>query len=147
MIFIIYDFLHPGIARILANLAEFVDHPAKDTGHMEQYTDASVTHGCGAYFQGAWQPHQQLSIQWQEPVAGTLTWGYHWYQDILNQATVHLWEGKAWPRNPPSMGLFMHTFLTAAKHNFTVMLRHLLGKICNCWYYIQEIISFMHLVQ
>ena len=55
--------------------AQFVDQQPTDAADLELYTDASGTHGCGAYFQGEWfhhdwQPHQQLSehvsIQWQE---------------------------------------------------------------------------------
>ena len=46
--------------------AQFVDQQPTDAADLELYTDASGTHGCGAYFQGErfhhdWQPHQQLS--------------------------------------------------------------------------------------
>ena len=92
--------------------ALFVDRTATAAIDLEIYTDASGTHGCGAYYRGAWfhygwQPTQQLSrhisIQWQELfaiLAAALTWGHHWQQKKIlfycdNLPIVQAWEGKA----------------------------------------------------
>ena len=37
--------------------AQFVDQQPTDAADLELYTDASGTHGCGAYFQGEWFHH------------------------------------------------------------------------------------------
>lgn len=72
--------------------ALFVDKIATAAADLELYTDASGTHGCGAFYRGAWfhydwQPSQQLrSIQWQELfaiLAAALTWGNLWKQKKL----------------------------------------------------------------
>ena len=124
--------------------AQFVDQQPTDAADLELYTDASGTHGCGAYFQGKWfhhdwQPHQQLSecvsIQWQELfaiVAAALTWGHTWRQKRIrfycdNLAIVNSWEGKS-SKHPRIMSLLRTLFLIAAKNNFTVSLKHLPGK-------------------
>ena len=124
--------------------AQFVDQQPTDAADLELYTDASSTHGCGAYFQERWfhydwQPHQQLSeqvsIQWQELfaiVAAALTWGHTWWQKRIrfycdNLTIVNSWEGKS-SKHPRIMSLLHLLFLTAAKNNFTISLKHLPGK-------------------
>ena len=124
--------------------AQFVDQQPTDAADLELYTDASDTHGCGAYFQGKWihhnwQSHQQLSecvsIQWQELfaiVVASLTWGHAWRQKRIrfycdNLTIVNTWEGKS-SKHPHIMSLLCTLFLTAAKNNFTVSLKHLPGK-------------------
>ena len=123
---------------------QFIDQCPTDAADLELYTDASGRHGCGAYFQGEWfhhewQPHQQLSkdvsIQWQELfaiVAAALTWGHNWRQKHIrfycdNLAIVNSWEGKS-SKHPRIMSLLRTLFLTAAKNNFTISLKHLPGK-------------------
>ena len=126
--------------------ALFVDKTATAAADLEIYTDASGAHGCGAYYKGAWfhydwQPTQQLSkktsisIQWQELfaiLAAALTWGHHWQQKKIlfhcdNLPIVQAWEGKG-SKQPRLMSLLRKLFLTAAKNNFTVTMRHLPGK-------------------
>ena len=123
--------------------AFFID-PLGVTAHdLDLYTDASGSLGCGAYYQGQWfhhqwQPHQQLSktisIQWQELfaiVAAALTWGHLWSRLKIrffcdNLPIVQAWEGKT-SRQPRIMSLLRLLFLTAAKGNFTVTLKHIAG--------------------
>lgn len=106
-------------------------------------TDASGTHGCGAYYKGnwfhhEWRPHQKLSktisIQWQELfaiLAATLTWGHHWNGKRIrfycdNQSIVHAWSGKS-SKQPRIMDLLRHLFYTAAQNNFTISIKHIPG--------------------
>ena len=127
--------------------ALFVDRTATAAIDLEIYTDASGTHGCGAYYRGAWfhydwQPTQQLSrhisIQWQELfaiLAAALTWGHHWQQKKIlfycdNLPIVQAWEGKA-SKQPRIMSLLRKLFLAAAKNHFTVTMKHLPGKTNN----------------
>ena len=124
--------------------AFFLEQNTTSASDLSLYTDASGTHGCGAYYHGAWfhyswQPHQQLSpttsIQWQELfaiVAATLTWGDQWSRKRIrfycdNQAIVHAWEGKS-SKHPRLTSLMRLLFLTAAQNNFTVKLKHVAGK-------------------
>ena len=124
--------------------AFFLEQNTTAASDLSLYTDASGTHGCGAYFKGAWfhyswQPHQQLSpttsIQWQELfaiVAAALTWGNHWLRKRIcfycdNQAIVQAWEGKS-SKHPKLTSLMRLLFLTAAQNNFTVKLKHVPGK-------------------
>lgn len=122
----------------------FLEQKTTAAPDLSLYTDASSTYGCGGYFQGAWfhyswQPHQQLSnatsIQWQELfaiVAATLTWGDLWSRKRIrfycdNQAIVKAWEGQS-SKHPKLMSLMRLLFLTAARSNFTVTLKHIAGK-------------------
>ena len=124
--------------------AAFLDPETTDAKHLELFTDASGTHGCGAYFQGSWfhypwLPHQRLSsrisIQWQELfaiLAAAFTWGRKWQRKRIrfncdNQAIVLAWQGKS-SKQPLITSLLRMLFLTAAQHNFTVTLKHLPGK-------------------
>ena len=78
--------------------------------HLELYTDASRTHGYGAFLKGAcfnasWLPHQiSCSIQWKElfaiHAAATTTWAKElknlrikFFSD--SQAIVHTWQNKS----------------------------------------------------
>ena len=121
--------------------AAFLDPETTDAHELELFTDASGSLGCGAYFQGSWfhylwQPHQKLfSIQWQELfaiVAAALTWGNKWQTKRIrfncdNQAIVFAWQGKS-SKDLQIMCLLRKLFLTAAQHNFTVILSHLPGR-------------------
>lgn len=124
--------------------ALFVDKTATAATDLEIFTDASGSHGGGAYFRGAWfhydwQPSQQLSsrtsIQWQELfaiVAAALTWGHLWKQKKIlfycdNLPIVQAWEGRR-SKQPRVMSLLRKLFLTAARNNFTITMRHLPGK-------------------
>ena len=121
----------------------FIESSPTNASNLELYTDASGTHGCGAYYRGEWfhhdwQPHQQLSpqisIQWQELfaiVAATLTWGPHWHRKKVrfncdNMAIVLAWQGQS-SKQPRIVNLFRRLFFSAAEHNFTLTLVHLLG--------------------
>jgi hypothetical protein len=123
--------------------AYFINPSATDAHDLDLYTDASGRLGCGAYFQGQWfhhqwQPHQQLSkqisIQWQELfaiVAASLTWGHQWSRLKIrffcdNLPIVQAWDGKT-SRQPRIMTLLRLLFLTAAKGNFTITLKHIPG--------------------
>ena len=123
--------------------AFFIDPASVNACHLELYTDASGTHGCGAYYQGQWfhhewQPHQKLSIhisiQWQELfaiLAAALTWGHNWLGKRVqfncdNMSVVHAWTGKK-SKQPRIMALLRHLFLVAAKNNFSVSLKHVPG--------------------
>lgn len=124
--------------------ALFVDRTATAAADLDIYTDASGTHGCAAYYGGAWfhydwQPSQQLSnhisIQWQELfaiLAAAITWGHHWSQKKIqfhcdNLPIVQAWEGKG-SKQPRIMSLLRKLFLQAAKNNFTITMEHLPGK-------------------
>jgi len=134
-----------GILQTWNGTAQFVDQQPTDAADLELYIDASSTHGCGAYFQGEWfhhdwQPHQQLSeqvsIQQQELFAivdAALSWGHTWRQKRIrfycdNLVIVNSWEGKS-SKHSRIISLLRTLFLTAAKNNFTVSLKHLPGKI------------------
>ena len=123
--------------------AYFINPSTIDAHDLELYTDASGCLGCGAFFQGCWfhhqwQPHQQLSkhisIQWQELftiVAAALTWGHKWSTLKIrffcdNLPIVQAWEGKT-SRQPRIASLLRLLFLTAAKGNFTITLKHIPG--------------------
>ena len=87
-------------------------------------------------FLDSWQPHQRLSpkvsIQWQELfaiLAAALTWGHKWQRKRIkfnfdNQAIALAWQGK----EQRIICLLRMLFLTAAQHNFTVTLSHLLER-------------------
>jgi hypothetical protein len=124
--------------------ASFVDRFTTPATDLNIYTDASGTHGCGAYFRGewfhyAWPPSQQLSkhtsIQWQELfaiVAAAFTWGHLWQQKRIlffcdNLPIVQAWEGKG-SKQPRVMSLLRTLFLTAARNSFTITMKHLPGK-------------------
>ena len=124
--------------------ALFVDKTVTAAADLEIFTDASGSHGCGAYYRGAWfhydwEPKQQLSkhisIQWQELfaiLAAALTWGHLWTQKKIlfhcdNLPIVQAWEGKG-SKQPRIMGLLRKLFLVAARKNFTISLQHLPGK-------------------
>ena len=76
-----------------------------------------------------------LSIQWQELfaiVAAALTWGHTWWQKHIrfycdNLVIVNSWEGKS-SKHPRIISLLCTFFLTAAKNNFTISLKHSPGK-------------------
>lgn len=123
--------------------AFFIDPNSVNARQMELYTDASGTHGCGAYYQGNWfhhnwQPHQrlsnQISIQWQELfaiLAAALTWGHLWRGKKVqfncdNMSIVHAWTGKT-SKQPRIMTLLRQLFLVAANNNFSVSLKHVPG--------------------
>ena len=125
--------------------APFLEADAINAYDWELYTDASGSHGCGAFWQGSWfhymwQPHQRLSettsIQWQELfaiLAAALTWGHRWRRKRIkfhcdNQAIVLAWQGKC-SKQPKIMALLRTLFLTAANNSFTVTLHHLPGKL------------------
>lgn len=124
--------------------ARFLDSHNTEAPDLELFTDASGTHGCGAYYNGEWfhypwQSHQQLSpttsIQWQELfaiLAAALTWGHHWGQKRIrfhcdNEAIVLAWQNMS-SKHPRLLELFRKLFLHAAQHNFTVTFQHLPGK-------------------
>lgn len=109
---------------------------------LNLFTDASGTHGFGAYFSGAWlrgpwQPHQMLrSIQWQELfaiLAATSTWGHRLTGRRVvvhcdNQAIVLAWSGQS-SRCSDIMVLLRELFFTAATHSFTIRLEHVPGRL------------------
>lgn len=124
--------------------ARFLDPNTTEASDLDLYTDASGTHGCGAYYSGEWfhypwQPHQQLSpitsIQWQELfaiLAATLTWGHHWNQKRIrfycdNKTIVEGWQNMS-SKHPRLLTLFRTLFLHAARHNFTITFKHLPGR-------------------
>ena len=124
-------------------ISYFLDSDITQASALNLYTDASGTHGYGAYYQGAWfrgnwAPQQRGSagttIQWQELfaiVAAALTWGHQWQgKRILfhcdNQAIVWAWKGKRC-RERRVMALMRVLCMTAANNNFYVTLHHLPG--------------------
>ena len=69
-------------------------------------------------------------------VAAALTWGHNWRQKRIrfycdNLAIVNSWEGKS-SKHPRIMSLLRTLFLTAAKNNFTVSLKHSHHRPSNC---------------
>ncbi|KAL5515879.1 hypothetical protein EMCRGX_G001122 [Ephydatia muelleri] len=112
-----------------------------DSWHL--FTDASGSHGFGAFFdgswcRGSWLPHQMLphhSIQWQELfaiLAAAGTW-HHKLEGCRvifhcdNLAVVHAWSGQS-SRDPALMVLLRELFFVAAQSNFTIQLVHVPGK-------------------
>ena len=123
--------------------AKFLDPQWSSPASLNLYTDASGSHGFGAYFDGAWlrgiwPPHQTLphhSIQWQELFA-ILVAASAWSERLCsrhvtfhcdNQAVVQAWSGLS-SRDPSLMGLLRELFWVAARNNFTIRLVHVPGK-------------------
>ena len=107
---------------------------------LELYTDASGTHGYGAFFKGAWfnaswLPNQiSRSIQWKELFA-ILAAATTWAKELKNlritffcdnQAIVHTWQNKS-SKHPAISDLLRRLFFVAATHNFSVSMSHLPG--------------------
>ena len=125
-------------------VAMMLDPHLSAAADMELYTDASGSHGFGAYYRGAWfrgdwQSNQTLesgkSIAWKElfaAVVAGLTWGKHWAgKRVLfhcdNQSVLDVWQqGSARCLN--LMALVRRLFFTAANNNFTVIIRHIPGS-------------------
>ena len=112
---------------------------------LHLFTDASATHGFGAYyngswFRGPWLPHQQtdsaagISITWQELyaiVVATMAWGHLWSgRRILfhcdNLAVVEIWRRHS-SRVPAIMCLVRKLYFVAAINNFHVRVSHIQG--------------------
>ena len=107
------------------------------------FTDASGSHGWGAYYakegrwlQGSWDSNMQdLSIEYKELyaiLAACSTWGHMWSRMRIaihcdNQAVVScLASGTS--KSVPVMSLIRKLFLVCAQHNFLVVARHVPGK-------------------
>ena len=112
----------------------FLEDEATNAPNLSLYTDASGTHGCRTYFQGAWihyswEPHLQLSITTSIPwkhlfaiMAAALTWGNQWTRKGIrfycdNQAIVHVWDGKS-TKQPKLMTRMRLLFPTAAMNSY-----------------------------
>ena len=112
---------------------------------LQLFTDASGSHGFGAYYQGAWfrgswLPHQQLnpatgiSIAWQELyaiVAAAAAWGKAWTGRRImvhcdNQAVVDIWDHYT-SKSPTIMCLVRTLHLIAATNNFHIRISHIQG--------------------
>ena len=122
-------------------VAMFLDPGWISADTLNLFTDASGTHGYGAYyngswFRGSWLPHQELSqrsIQWQELfaiVAAAHTWGHKLAGRRIkfhcdNLAVVHAWNGQS--SKDPTV-LLRELFYVAARNNFTIQLVHVPGK-------------------
>ena len=111
---------------------------------MEICTDVSGTHGFGAcycsdWLRGNWEPFQTLesgkSIAWQElfaVVIACLAWGEQWPRKRVvfycdNQSIPDIWQ-RGTSRSPDMMTLVRCLFLTAAKNNYTVFIKHIPGS-------------------
>ena len=110
---------------------------------MQLYTDASSTHGFGAYylgewFRGDWRKQQNLegkSIAWQElfaVVVACLAWGSQWSSKRVlvhcdNQTVADLWQHGS-SRCPALMSLVRCMFFAAASNNYTVVIKHIPGS-------------------
>ncbi len=102
-------------------------------GHMPPQAYRRISNGKNC--SPSWLP-PHVSIQWQELfaiLAAALAWGHHWKGRRIrfhcdNLSIVQAWNHKSC-RNPAISKLFRHLFLTAAKGNFTIALKHLPGKI------------------
>ena len=119
----------------------FIDPDWTPASHLHIFTDASSTMGYGAYWNGAWfsqpwPPHlAHYLIQWKELYAIVMAcevWGAHWSRKRIlfrcdNQAVVQIWESGL-SQSAQLMVLFRALFFIAARHNFTLLIRHLPGS-------------------
>ncbi|XP_065195664.1 uncharacterized protein LOC135827068 [Sycon ciliatum] len=114
-----------------------------DLDLLQVYSDAGGTIGWGAYYanEGRWmhsrweQDTIDLSIEYKElfPIlVACATWGHMWCRFRIafhcdNQAVVDcLASGTS--KSPPVMALIRKLFFVCARHNFCVVVRHVLGK-------------------
>lgn len=113
--------------------------PAHD---LELFTDASGSWGLGACFGNAWlafpwTPSQQRRpIHWKELFAilvAATTWAPALSRRRVrfqcdNMAVVNAWQNKS-AKDPTLLALLHKLFWVAARHNFTLSLTHIPGKL------------------
>ena len=142
-----------------------VDQQPTDAADLELNKDASGTPGCGAYFQGEWFHHN-----WQLATTSSATCVYPIARTLPNcrcsphlgphlaakACQILLWQprdcqliGRQIYKHPCSMSLVHTLFLTVAKNNYTVSLKHLIGKTNEIVDRLsgKQFIPFFHLTQ
>ena len=131
-----YDFLPSWNGKAL-----FLESSWTSNESLSLYTDASGSHGYGAYYHGAWLradwlPHQSShDIQWKELYAiviAVITWGHNWTGKRIrfncdNKSIVQSWA-KGSSKNRAVMSLLRHLFLVAARGQFTISMAHIPGS-------------------
>lgn len=107
---------------------------------MHLYTDASGSHGWGAYWHGRWIQaqwpieHINNDIMWKElyAIAAAInTWGHHWERKKVlfhcdNQAVCDIWH-KGSTKQPETMALIRMLYFCAAQFNIHVLITHIAG--------------------
>ena len=119
--------------------AFFLDHEWLPSPQFQLHTDASqLGYGCswqGHWLYGLWDKKQlHQDIQWKELFAVLLAataWGAQWSRKRIlihcdNHAVVDVWRSGT-TKHKALMRLIRSLFFTAAKHNFTVLLKHIPG--------------------
>ena len=111
---------------------------------MDLYTDASGSHGWGAYWSGRWiqaqwpPEHIHKDITWKELyaiAAAVNTWSHLWKRkEVLfhcdNQSVCDIWQ-KGSTRQPETMALVRMLYFCAAHFDIHVMTTHIAGY-CRC---------------
>ena len=109
---------------------------------MQLYTDASGSHGWGAYWSGRWiqaqwpEEHIYKDITWKELYAITAavnTWGYLWKRKKVlfhcdNQSVCAIWQ-KGSTKQPEVMALVRMLYFCIAHSDIHVMITH--AGVCN----------------
>ena len=119
--------------------AFFLDREWLPSPQFQLHTDASqLGYGCfwqGHWLYGLWDKKQlPQDIQWKELFAVLLAataWGAQWSRKRIlihcdNHAVVDVWRSGT-TKHKALMRLIRSLFFTAAKHNFTVLLKHIPG--------------------
>jgi len=110
---------------------------------LHLYTDASGSHGWGAYWSGRWlqsswtPAQQQMDITWKELLAiisGIHAWGSFWSRKKIlfhrdNRSVVEIWD-KGSTRATHMMALVQLLYFCAVCHSINVCVGHVLG-VCN----------------
>ena len=123
----------------------FLSSAWEDSECLELHTDASGVLGYGGFFrgkwfQGKWEPHQQLgqpeiSIAWQELFAIVVAcqiWGESLQNKRIilncdNESVVNIVNSKR-SRIPRAMDLLRHLTLLTLKYNIYIRAKHIPGK-------------------
>ena len=108
---------------------------------LRLFTDAAKYHGFGAVFGDAWI-QSAWPLKWKEAdidfkeffavYAATVTWGQQWAGRRVvivtdNKAITQIWAKGSTP-TPPLMAVMRRLFLFAAKHGFSISLKHIFGS-------------------
>ena len=110
---------------------------------LHLYTDASGSHGWGAYWSGRWlqscwtTAQQHMDITWKELfaiVSAVHTWGSSWSRRRIlfhcdNRSVVDIWD-KGSTRATHTMALVRLLYYCAVQHNLNVCVAHIPG-VCN----------------
>jgi hypothetical protein len=124
----------------------FIDEQLSTTTQLQLFTDASATHGFGAYFSGKWfqgrwpeelknlgdDPISIALLELYPIVVAVVIWGHEWQQKRVqflcdNKATVQIIKNRR-SKSPAIMKLMRKLTWKSACENFVVHCDHLPGK-------------------